>query len=140
MQVPAVDSTASIPPEGDYSGASYVFSHGRLASFGPASLHVDASGGASGQIPHEGWTGAGLFFGTFADDATVHDASLLATGVIGQEPAPPYSFDGTTLTLRLDNLALMPGTCFAVLHRVTPRAPVRPSGLSPTRRSSSYPR
>lgn len=119
FQAPSLGTEASVPPAGDFVGTSFVLSNGEWVEFGPTELKVDGAGLGYGFINGGGFTQNGLFVGTFAPDATIHEATLYPTGgVISQEPAPPYSYDGTTLTFRIDSLALEPGSCYVVLKRV----------------------
>ena len=93
-------------------GDGYDVALGRVtdAFVSEGGLFTAPSGGGGG------WVSNGIFSGTFDGAGRLTDGTLFVNGaVMGQPIAPQYSYDGTTLIVKYDSLALEPGSAWLVL-------------------------
>jgi hypothetical protein len=115
-QLPQLGTEVSLPPSGNYGGEVLVVDNGHVRAFSQASAHIDGSGNLSVTAGLGDW-GDNLF-GRVEANGTLSGAMVFHNGSITLEDTPPpYSFDGTTLIIRYDNLALAPGSAWIVVKK-----------------------
>ena len=117
--LPTYGSATLLPPSGSYHGEIVVVSNGHVRGFGTVAATIDESRSWVAFIRGGGaWIDDGLCVATIQPDGVVENASLFMGGqIINQSPPLSYTFDGSTLVLRYDQLALEPGSCWFIMTR-----------------------
>jgi hypothetical protein len=110
--MPVLGRDSMAPAAGDFSGPWLLFAAGGVAGTGNI-LTAVVSADHSFVIN----TGEFTVIGTFGPDHAIENGLIIAAGIAVQETTSQYSFDGTTLILRLDQLPLEPETDWFTLTR-----------------------
>ncbi len=121
--LPTYGSATLLPPSGSYHGEILVVSNGHMRGFGTVVATIDESRSFVASIRGGGaWINGGLCVATIQPDGVVENAFLVMGGgqIINQSPPTSYTFDGSTLVLRYDQIALEPGSCWLIMTRVEP--------------------
>jgi len=115
--LPTLGPVATVPPPGNYSGTLLIVGNGQARSCGTVSATVFSSGQWQADASEGGgWVGDGIFDGQFLSNGTLASANMINNGsVYVQSNAPQFSFDGKTLIVKYDDLALAPGSCWMTL-------------------------
>ncbi len=116
-QLPQLGSQVIVPYQGNYRGDFVIVSEGRARGYGIVSATFDDMGNWVASASGGGeWFGSGLLAGRFEPDGTVSNALISVQGQIIPQSIPPgYSFDGSTLIVRYDNIRLESGSIWLTL-------------------------
>lgn len=115
--LPTLGGSASVPGEGEFEGEFLVVASGHAKTFGMATSSVDADGDVTVTLTGgKGYLDDGLFTGKLEANGTISGAVLIVNGnILTQTSTPAYSYAGTTLVIRFDNLVLEGASCFVTL-------------------------
>jgi hypothetical protein len=118
--LPTLGTQTTLPPSGVYQGELLIVSNGRAVAVGRVNEgFVTETGDFTASVGGGGeWTQNGTFAGKLDGSGTLTGGVLLSGGgTISQTVAPQYSYDGTTLIVKYDNLRLENGSAWLILTR-----------------------
>lgn len=119
--LPSLDALATVPPTNEFVGEFLVVAAGRAKTMGTVTASVDGSGNLTAQLDGGmGFINDGIFAGKFEANGTMSGAAYIAGTVITQSIPPTYSWNGTALKIRFENLLLEGGTCWLILNSPPP--------------------
>ena len=118
--LPSLGEFIGRPPPGEYQGDVVVIGIGRVQGFGLATASIDSDFRLTCNARVDsGWLGTSLFLGMFEPDGTMSEAVILSGGqALFQLSSPRYSWDGSKLVVRFDELHLKPGSAWLTLRPV----------------------
>ena len=116
--LPNLGDEVSVPPAGEYTGEFVVVANDVARGYGIADAIIQADRRIRIQIEGLGlYINSAFLTGTFQDEGVVTQATLgTPLGLISQSTPPQYSYDGTELVTRYDQLPLEPASCWVILR------------------------